>query len=315
MILTHAISLASPLAFWFCAAAGGSLGLICFWWSFRALRHTRIMEDTATSKIRSAAQGYIELEGCARVMPGDPVIAPLSDTVCAWYSYKIEERSPSLNSRNQSVWHTIQSGTSDAIFHLEDDTDLCIIDPDSAIVNPSVSESWCGDSKQPFAITHGSSFWLFDLFSTSRYRYTEKRIHSGDPLYTLGMFITLGKDEGDSTVRTEIRDLLSHWKRDKKNLLKRFDLNNDGRIDQREWAIVRKAAEKEVANPQPDRVKHPQTNVIKNPTNPDLPFIVSATPQSELIARQRRKSAFYALCFLVLGTTTAWAATIRIGLF
>lgn len=316
MNLAQAISLASPLSFWFSTIVGATMGLFCFWLSFQALRHTRIMEDTATSKIRSAAQGYIELEGQARVMPGDPVVAPLSDTVCAWYSYKIEERSPtSISRRDQNIWHTVQSGTSDAIFHLEDDTGLCIIDPDSADVTPSIYNRWCGDSKDPFAITHGSSFWLFDLFNPSRYRYTEQRIHSGDPLYTLGMFVTLGAYGGDASIRTEIRDLLSHWKRDKQNLLKRFDLNQDGRIDEREWEIVRKAAEKEVGRTQTKKIKHPQTNVLKNPTNPDLPFIISATPQSELITRQRRKSALFAACFLLLGSATVWAIGIRIGLF
>ncbi len=315
MNLANVINLASPAAFWLCTSAGGILGVYCFWGSFRWLRHTRIIEDTPTSKVRSAAQGYTELEGRARVMSGEPVIAPLTDTVCAWYSYKIEERSPSLNSREQNVWHTIQSGTSDAIFYLEDDTGRCIIDPDSATVTPSVSDSWCGDSKQPFAITHGSSFWLFDLFNTSRYRYSEQRIQDGDTLYTLGMFLTLGAFEGNSNIRNELRDLLSHWKRDKKNLLKRFDLNQDGRIDEREWEIVRKAAEKEVANPQPDQVRHPQTNVLKNPTNPELPFILSATPQALLIAQQRRKSALFALFFLILGATTVWASAIRLGLF
>ena len=314
MNLTNVINLASPAAFWLSTSACGILGLFCFWGSFRSLRHTRIMEDTATSKVRSAAQGYTELEGRARVMTGEPVIAPLTDTVCAWYSYKIEERSPSLSSREQNVWHTIQSGTSDAIFQLEDETGRCIIDPDGATVTPSVSDRWCGDSKQPFAITHGSSFWLFDLFSTSRYRYSEQRINDGDSLYTLGMFLTLGAYEGNSGVRNELRDLLRHWKRDKKNLLKRFDLNQDGQIDEREWEIVRKAAEKEVASPQPDRVRHPKTNVLKNPINAELPFILSATSQTQLIAQQRRKSLILAVCFLILGSTTVWATAIRIGL-
>ena len=314
MSLTNAISHASPLMFWCFTVAAGCLSLFCFFWSFQALRHTRIIEDTATSKIRSAAQGYIELEGRAKVMSGEPIIAPLTDTVCTWYSYKIEERSPSLSRHDQSIWHTIQSGSSDAIFHLEDDTGLCIVDPDGAIVTPSTTETWCGDSKQPFAITHASSFWLFELFNTSRYRYTEKRIHCGDPLYTLGMFVTLGAYAGESTIRTEIRDLLSHWKRNKKSLLKRFDLDQNGQIDQREWEIVQKAAEKEVAKPQPNKTKLTQTNVLKNPSNPDLPFILSATPQSELISWQRRKSSLYAAGFLVLGSTTVWAVATRLGM-
>jgi len=151
------------------------------------------------------------------------------------------------------------------------------------------------------------------LFNTSRYRYTEKRIHSGDPLYTLGMFVTLGAYEGESTIRTETRDLLSSWKRNKKNLLKRFDLNQDGQIDLREWEIVQKTAGKEVAKPQPNKTKLTQTNVLKKPSNPDLPFILSATSQSELIFRQRRNSLLYVAGFLMLGSTTVWAVATRLG--
>ena len=50
------------------------------------------MEDTPTSKIRSAAQGYVELSGHGELMEGPKIIAPLTSKYCTWYSYKVEER-------------------------------------------------------------------------------------------------------------------------------------------------------------------------------------------------------------------------------
>lgn len=51
-----------------------------FYLGFRQLHRARLIEDTPTSRIRSAAQGYAELEGRA-VALGDPLYAPLSGVV------------------------------------------------------------------------------------------------------------------------------------------------------------------------------------------------------------------------------------------
>lgn len=50
------------------------------------------MEDTPTSKLRSAAQGYVELSGYGALLEGAPIIAPLTGLTCTWYSHEIEER-------------------------------------------------------------------------------------------------------------------------------------------------------------------------------------------------------------------------------
>src|SRR5690606_9806630 len=55
----------------------------------RNLRTARTIEDTPTSKIRSAAQGYVELSGTAS-STGETIAAPLSGTPCLWYRYTIE---------------------------------------------------------------------------------------------------------------------------------------------------------------------------------------------------------------------------------
>ncbi len=45
---------------------------------FRFFHRYRMIADTPTSRIRSAHQGYVELEGEGRLMQGRPIISPLS---------------------------------------------------------------------------------------------------------------------------------------------------------------------------------------------------------------------------------------------
>ena len=53
----------------------------------------RLMQDTPTSRIRSAAQGYVEFEGWAENSPARPIFSPLTHTACTRYRYKVEEGS------------------------------------------------------------------------------------------------------------------------------------------------------------------------------------------------------------------------------
>ncbi|MGH8551406.1 MAG: GIDE domain-containing protein [Methylococcales bacterium] len=334
MTLAETIVSATPANFWAAASAGFAFGLLCFYCSFRALHQTRIIEDTPTSKIRSAAQGYTELEGLAELLEGEPIIAPLTGTRCVWYSFRVEERASDasgfgrvhflldgswtdlLNWRHGAKgWSTIRKATSDAIFRLRDDTGFCIVDPEYAAVNPAVSYTWVGDSPDPVQGPRSTRSLFTRLFNNSPYRYTEKRIHSGDPVYVIGSFLTLGGNHPDATVETDIRDLLSGWKRDKSSLLARCDLNQDGRIDVREWEVARKAARKTVEQSRKTETEQPSTNLIRKPGNSDLPFILSAVSQPLLINRQRRKAVFWFAAFLAAVLLTAWAAQIRFAPF
>ena len=41
-----------------------------FWYGFKAWRENRMVEDTPSSRVRSAAQGYVELTGHGVMAPG-----------------------------------------------------------------------------------------------------------------------------------------------------------------------------------------------------------------------------------------------------
>ena len=80
--------------------------------SFMTLHRKRIIEDTPTSKIRSAAQGYVELVGYGQLMEGQPIVAhTLTGTICTWYDYSVDEHQTSPV--NVAIGSPIKSGTSD----------------------------------------------------------------------------------------------------------------------------------------------------------------------------------------------------------
>ena len=73
--------------------------------AFLMFKRARLIEDTPTSRIRSAAQGHVELEGIARLLPGEPILAPLSRRVCAWWKYSIEKKETSYsNGKRRTRW-------------------------------------------------------------------------------------------------------------------------------------------------------------------------------------------------------------------
>ena len=95
------------------------LAVVAVFTGFSGLRRSRQIEDVPTARVRSAHQGYVELTGLARMLDGEPIIAPLSHTRCCWYRYKVERRSG-------KDWRVLQSGSSDGIFILRDETGDCV---------------------------------------------------------------------------------------------------------------------------------------------------------------------------------------------
>lgn len=286
---SHAVDLSRPseLWFWLGAAACASAGL--FVGCFLLLRKARMIEDMPTSRIRSAAQGYIEIEGHARLLPGPPVISPLSRQPCAWWSYTIKH----YDSTHRK-WSVVESETSGELFVISDTTGDCIVDPEGAQVTPSLQRSWRGRSARPNIIPKKTE-WI----SFGDYAYTEKQIRIGDFLYATGLFRTqaaileLNEDQ-------DVRALLSEWKRDQRELLQRFDANKDGRIDLEEWETVRREAIRHVRARHVEDTLHPDIHVLSRPRDRQ-PFILSTLPQHTLVRRYRLWAFFCLLFSLLLG--------------
>ncbi|MCR9089932.1 GIDE domain-containing protein [Algiphilus sp.] len=273
--------------FWWSAAllavvvlVGGSIG-------FAHLRRARMIEDTPTQRIRSAAQGYVELEGKARWIPGPQIHSPLSRQPCVWWRYSIERRQ---GSGRNARWHRVESGTSDDLFALDDGTGVCVIDPDAARVYADVRRSWRGASERPMRVPQPQQHW-FDVigFSFGRYRYREQLISLNAPLHAMGRFDTARAIREDDNEQ-DVRELLVAWKQDRAALMARFDENDDGEIDMQEWARAREAAREQVRR---ERVQEPppqDVHVLRRPAD-RRPFVLSTWPQAKL-ARHKRMIAF-----------------------
>lgn len=270
--------------FWLCVAAGavaaGALGA-CFVF----LHRKRLMEDMPTSRIRSAPQGYVELEGTGRMMDGPPIIAPLTRSRCLWWTYQVEER---RRQGKGSKWVTLSRGTSEDIFWLEDYTGRCAVDPTGAKVIPVLRRVWYGSASWPDRGPELGSGWLLAAFSD--YRYTEARIPVDQPVYVLGAFRTqsVGPDAFDE--RMDIRELLDKWKHDKA-MMALLDVNKDGNVDVKEWEAARRMAAARVRAEHVQRaVETPDLHIVAKPRD-SRPFILSGIPQATLIRRFQLQAA------------------------
>jgi hypothetical protein len=269
---------------WWCLGSG-AVAVAGFLASFVFLHRCRLMENMPTSRLRSAAQGYIELEGRARLAVGPPIIAPLTKRDCVWWRFRVEKK---VRSGKNSKWVTVRSGTSDACFELDDDTGKCMVDPDGATVIPSARERWYGSSESPDVPPHIGTGFLRAGFSA--YRYTEERLHARDGLYALGTFRTQAGGSEPFDEDLDLKELLTKWKHDKK-MMALFDTNKDGTVDAKEWEAARRMAQRKVRDEHVQRaVDTPDLHILAKPRD-RRPYILSGVPQAKLVRRYRVQSA------------------------
>lgn len=274
--LAQSVARASDQSFWLWTTILSLGGCVLFWFGFERVRRARLLEDLPSSKIRSAAQGYVELHGHSRLLPGPDIVSPLSGQRCCWWSYKVERHETRYEKSNPRYeWVTIEEATSDELFVLADDTGQCVVDPEGATVVPSVSRSWRGYHPQPHTFPETSP-----MFSVGDYRYTERLVRFGDWLYAVGQFRSQTAVRDDNESR-DVSELLADWKRDQRDLLRRFDANRDGKIDLEEWEAARRAALEHVRAEQVERSLQPDLHVLSRPSD-RRPFILSTKPQEEL---------------------------------
>lgn len=292
-----------PVHFWIIAAALWGVAATAFVTGWRYFLRLQVVEDTPKSLVRSAAQGYVELSGTTKLMPGDPILAPLTRIPCIWWSYCVEEH---VGAGKSSHWQTISTETSGELFWLEDVTGRCVVDPDKAIVYPSSKDVWYGSSATPEGGPH-----MGGMHFGGRYRYTEQRMLEGDPLYALGYFHTQGPvSAGD--IDEEVRQQLLAWKKDQAWLLQHFDLDHDGQVDPQEWEAARQEARRLVLERERDDLQRPPVNVLGRPPD-DREFILSTLPQQKLETRLRFYVAACLAAFLLAGAVGTYILHVRLA--
>lgn len=262
---------------------------------YQIFQRFRFISDTPTSRIASAPQGYIELNGLGDRLTGADITSPFSGRNCIWYHCIVEKRK---HINRYSSWVEESNEKSDQIFKLEDETGHCLVDPEDATVIPTEKQIWYGSNLQAKNLPFKNRGWFFNrIGGMGKYRFTEKLIPVAEPVYVIGRLKTVTQNINEHTLKQQTEDMLRTWKMQPERFLRKFDLNKDGKIKGKEWQVIREHAERKVL----EMHQTQSENVILKPEELNQPFIISAVPEEKLLRQKRTYLAIYfSLFFLFL---------------
>lgn len=253
-----------------------------FGW-LRSVQHARLILDTPTSRIASAAQGYAELRGRGQPLDGTPVLSPLNGLPVLWY------RLTTMRKSSDGKWRHQDTIESDASFLLDDGSGRCAVDPEGAEMLVRRR----------------------DVVERGELRQIQWCLIRHDPIYVLGDFITLGSIAPGFDTASQMRELLAHWKADQPELLRRFDLDGDGSIDIKEWELARAQARREVQRERHALLAAPEAHVVRKPA--ERLYLISDLDPQRIARRYQWWAAFHLIVFLATAAATAWFH--QIGVF
>lgn len=242
---------------------------------FREYKASQAVADTASSKISSAAQGYVEIIGQGSAKHA--IRSPVGNRPCLWYSFEEWEVPNNFLSRlhlNTDNWKRIDYGQSEIPFGITDGKAHCFVDPKGAQISDLHFETW---------------------FERDRF-YKLATLVPNKPVYVLGQFVTESEGKVLSTNSRKIGELIAEWKQHYPDFLQRFDLDGDGEISQQELDLARSAAIRALKND--GELQTEVKSVISKP-NDRRPFIISHHPHDTLIKRHRWHARFYLALFIV----------------
>jgi len=265
ILLLLGLKTESSLGMFVCVALMAPLSLVA-WTS--AYRRTRAVADTPTSKVASAAQGYVELIGTGKPLAGAPLMSPLTHLPCLWFRYTVERKD------NENKWVQESKGESDASFILDDGTGECVVDPDGAEMLVTKKDSWIEGDR----------------------RYTQWLLIERQTIYALGQFATRGSVDLDLSVAEDVKHLLAEWKSRPAELLQRFDLDKNGQLDLREWELARSQAKREVLANHRDLRASAELHVMHLPQD-GRHYIISDLDPGKLASKYRWWSWFHIAVF------------------
>jgi hypothetical protein len=256
----------------FCAAV-----LINLWAWIVAMCWRRAIVDTPTSRIASAAQGFVELIGSGQPLTDTHLLSPNTQLPCLWYRYTLERR-------ENGEWRQVEQGESDLPFILDDGYGRCELDPVGAEILTTHQETRTQDDE----------------------RHTEHVLLKGDRLYALGEFVSISGTQSLLDTRRDVGELLAEWKSDQLVLHERFDLDRSGDIDDKEWQLARQAAEREVARRHQEIRNQPTRHRMRKPGS-RKPYLIANYPPEKLGRRYAWLSAAHLALMLASLFGIAWA--------
>lgn len=174
------------------AVVGAGLGVFLFFRGFKMLQLKRLIENTPTSKVRSASMGLVELVG----MPVGPQTIPAGITgdPCFYYRATAWER---VQSGNNSSWKRVAEESLFVPFFLQDDTGRMLVNAQGADMDvhrnfkDEFGSSFFGSGDFPEGSV--ADFLMRHSLSGKHVRLEEYCIQPEYPIFVLG---TLGENNG-----------------------------------------------------------------------------------------------------------------------
>lgn len=274
LLLAAGLHINTPVGWLVCVGLISGISFIAW---VGNLRRNRAIADMPTSRVASAAQGYVELYGPAVNEAEFFAQGRMGSMPCVWYRYITYKKN------TDGEWYEIARGASDTIFALDDGSGRCLIDPDHAEVLTTHSRTWLD----------------------GEYKHVEEQLRASDSIYVLGEFCTVGGADTNLNVKEDVSALLAEWKRDQSALLKRFDLNGDGRIDLQEWELARRAAVRDVEKQHRELRARPGVHVVRAPQSGQLYLLSNLSPE-QLKIRYVRWGWVHLLTFFAAGSGAVW---------
>jgi hypothetical protein len=237
-------------------------------WAY-SYRNARLISNIPTSKIGSASQGYVEIQGTIQSSSETLLTSP-SGTKCVWYSVKHYEANGDSRSyfaelldidwllglfKSREGYALIGEHASKSPIQIEDNTGACWVLPEDARVFTKHTK-----------ISHPNSL----------YRFEEQLLYPDTKIYVLGDFSSESKPLPKMDAQQETVALLETWQQDEASFKQKFDANKDGLIDLKEWESARKQAHHEVKTKHDNIKKESQQHYISQPLYGEH-FIISET--------------------------------------
>ena len=173
-----------------------ALGIFLLYRGLKLLKFKRMVINMPTSKIKSLAMGFVEING--QVEEGEELLkSPINKKDCVYYDLSIERYE---RRGKRSSWVTIKSDDDSTLFYLNDGSDKVLVDPNNAEYNfktdykiqtglfsemPEKVKKYCDReeiAKSFLGIKH-------------KLRFTEKYIEPNDSLYVLGSAVPNDKKD------------------------------------------------------------------------------------------------------------------------
>lgn len=172
------------------------VAVVALFFSLRACRRKRLIDNLPTSKTQGVFIGLVELKGTTRCE--QPLVSHLAEAPCVYYAYEITERwSRTVTvtesdgrggtrqvTRRESGWTTVAARADSTPFYLEDDTGSLLVRPAGARIEAlAVFDRQCS-TWDPLYYAKGPAAGIMN--SDGVRRFTESVIPLQAPLFVVG---------------------------------------------------------------------------------------------------------------------------------